>query len=196
MKFCFLLGKSAAETVLMLQEALSKTQVYEWYSRLEGGEMSCEDQPRYMADLQPAKIMKILKKFATQSVQIVVGPLMRFEITGLSWSSCQRMLMENLNMKRVSAKFIPRLLTEDQKNNHLNVYYNDPQILSRVVTGDETWCCGYNPETKQAWSQWKTPNSPKPKKGRQVRSNDKIMLISFFMQIELCTRNLFFLDEL
>ena len=29
-KFCFLLGKSAAETVLMLQEALSKTQVYEW----------------------------------------------------------------------------------------------------------------------------------------------------------------------
>ena len=37
-KFCFCLGKSAAETVLMLQEAfkeeaLSKTQVYEWYSR-------------------------------------------------------------------------------------------------------------------------------------------------------------------
>ena len=28
-KFCFLLGKSAAETVLMLQEVLSKTQVYE-----------------------------------------------------------------------------------------------------------------------------------------------------------------------
>jgi len=36
MKFCFLLEKSAAETALMLQEvlkeeALSKTQVYEWY---------------------------------------------------------------------------------------------------------------------------------------------------------------------
>jgi len=51
MKFCFLLGKSAAETVLMLQEAfkeeaLIKTQVYKWYSRFKGGEMSCEDQPR------------------------------------------------------------------------------------------------------------------------------------------------------
>jgi len=50
-KFRFLLGKSAAETVLMLQEAfkedaLSRTQVYEWYSRFKGGEMSCEDQPR------------------------------------------------------------------------------------------------------------------------------------------------------
>jgi len=42
MKFCFLLGKSAAETVLMLQEAfkeeaLSKTEVYEWFSRFIGG---------------------------------------------------------------------------------------------------------------------------------------------------------------
>jgi len=49
-KCCFLLGKSAAETVLMQEafkeEALSKTQVYEWYSCFKGGEMSREDQPR------------------------------------------------------------------------------------------------------------------------------------------------------
>jgi len=31
-----------------------------------------------LADLQPAEMMKILKKFTTQSMQIVVGPLMRF----------------------------------------------------------------------------------------------------------------------
>jgi len=55
---------------------------------------------------------------------------------------------------------------------------NNPQILSKVVTGDETWCYGYDPETKQTSNQWKTPNSPKPKKARQVRSNVKIMLIS------------------
>ena len=57
---------------------------------------------------------------------------------------------------------------------------NDPQFLSKVVTGDETWCYGYDPETKQASSQWKTPNSPKTRKAQQVRSNVKIMLISFF----------------
>ena len=37
-KFCFLLGKSAAETIVMLKTAygdaaLSKTRVYEWFSR-------------------------------------------------------------------------------------------------------------------------------------------------------------------
>ena len=42
-KVCFLLGKSAAETVLMLQEAfkeevLSRNQVYEWCSRFKGDE--------------------------------------------------------------------------------------------------------------------------------------------------------------
>ena len=53
------------------------------------------------------------------------------------------------------------------KNNRLNVCYdlreqvgNNPQILSKVVTGDETWCYGYDPETKQASNKLKTRNSP------------------------------------
>ena len=39
---------------------------------------------------------------------------------------------------------------------------------------------GYDPETKQQLSQWKTPNSPWPKKEHQVRSKVKSMLIFFF----------------
>jgi len=57
------------------------------------------------------------------------------------------MLTEDLKTKRVSAKFVPRLLRQDQKHSHLNICYNlreqaanNPQILSKVVTGDETWC--------------------------------------------------------
>jgi len=97
------------------------------------------------------------------------------------------MLMEDLNMKCVFAKFVPQLLTEDQKNNRLSVCYNlreqagnAPQILSKVVTGHETWCNGCELETKQALSQWKTPTSPKAKQAQQVQSNIKIMLISLF----------------
>jgi len=32
-------------------------------------------------------------------------------LTGVSWSSCQRILTEELHMKRVAAKFVPRLLS-------------------------------------------------------------------------------------
>jgi hypothetical protein len=47
-KFCFLLGKSAAETIVMLKTAyedaaLSKTRVYHWFSRFKNGEMSIEN---------------------------------------------------------------------------------------------------------------------------------------------------------
>ena len=88
---------------------------------------------------------------------------------GVSWRSFQRILTVDLNMRRVAAKFVPRLLTQDQKNTRLtlcqdlkNQIESDPYFLSKVVTGDESWCYGYDPETKQASSQWKTPTSPRP----------------------------------
>jgi len=85
------------------------------------------------------------------------------------------------------SKFVPRLLAEDQWKSLLTVCQdlkreleNDPNFLSRVITGDESWCYVYDPKSKQASSQWKTPRSPRPKKIRQVRSNVKTMLICFF----------------
>jgi hypothetical protein len=39
---------------------------------------------------------------------------------------------------------------------------------------------GYDPEAKHKTSQWKSPNSPKPKKARQVRRNVKSVLIVVF----------------
>jgi len=48
-KFCFLLGKTVAETVMMLKEAFKDeamgiTQVYEWFNHFKRGKMSVEDQ--------------------------------------------------------------------------------------------------------------------------------------------------------
>jgi hypothetical protein len=47
-------------------------------------------------------------------------------------------------------------LTEEQKSNHVNVccnlqeeLKNGPQFLTKVVTGDESWCYGHDPESKQ-----------------------------------------------
>ena len=108
-------------------------------------------------------------------------------LTGVSWSSCQRILTEELHMKRVAAEFVHRLLSEDQRANRLDVcremkdqLKTDPDFLSKIITGDESWCYGYNPETKQQSSQWKSASSPRPKKARQVKSNVKTMLICFF----------------
>ena len=49
-------------------------------------------------------------------------------------------------MRRVSAKFVPKLLTMEQKQCHLNIAQDildnansDPNFLNTVITGDETW---------------------------------------------------------
>jgi len=96
---------------------------------------------------------------------------------------CQKILTEDLQMRRVKAKFVPRLLTAEQKDDRVSICtdlhdraQNDPNFMSSVNTGDECWIYGYDPETKQMSSQWSTASSPRPKKARQVKS----MLIAFF----------------
>ena len=90
-------------------------------------------------------------------------------------------------MTRVYAKFIPKFLTTEQKDlrseiahDNLEMVNDDENVLKKVITGDESWVYGYDPETKQQYSQWKRPDEPRPKKARQSRSHVKSMLIIFF----------------
>ena len=90
-------------------------------------------------------------------------------------------------MRRISARFVPRLLSDDQKVLRISVCRelkkqarHDPNFISNITIGDETWVYGYDPETKQQSMQWKSPNSLQPKKARQVHSNVKSTLIVFF----------------
>ena len=57
---------------------------------------------------------------------------------------------------------------------------DDENILKKVITGDESWVYGFDPETKQQSSQSKRSDEPRPKKARQSRSRVKSMLIIFF----------------
>jgi len=75
---------------------------------------------------------------------------------GLSYGSCQHILVEELNMRRIEAKFVPRLLKNDQRDHRVQLctelqkaVRNDPNFLSRVITGDESWLYNYDLETKQ-----------------------------------------------
>jgi len=108
-------------------------------------------------------------------------------IVNVSYGTVQTILTCDLNMDRVAAKFVPRLLTPEQKERRVAVCQelrqralDDPSFMSRVITGNESWVYGYDPETKQQFSQWKSPGSPRPKKARQIRSMTKSMLIVFF----------------
>jgi hypothetical protein len=96
------------------------------------------------------------------------------------------LLSQELNMQCIAVKFVPRLLSNDRKEHNVvcsklkEQTKNDPNSISTIITSDESSVYGNNPEMKQQSSQWKTPNSPQPKKARQVRNNVKSVLICFF----------------
>ena len=72
---------------------------------------------------------------------------------GISIGSCHQICTEKLQMHRVSAKFVPRLLTDDQKENRVEISHKllanangNVYFLKNTVTGDETWVYGYDDE--------------------------------------------------
>ena len=106
---------------------------------------------------------------------------------GISVGSCDIILTDDQHMKRVCTKFVPRFITDDQREQRQTIARDlfkrsceDVQFLKNTVTGDESWVYGYDPETKQQSSQWKGSTSPRPKKERQVRNKTKVMLLAFF----------------
>ena len=87
-------------------------------------------------------------------------------------------MTEDLGIRRVSAKLVPKLLTIEQKQRRLEIAQDmldnansNPNFLNIVITGDVSWVYGYDPETKMHSSQWKHLTSPRPKKAQQVCSN-------------------------
>ena len=89
-------------------------------------------------------------------------------------------------MRRVSAKFVPRFLIDDLKENRVEISQellasaNGNENFKNIITGDETWVYGYDVDTKVQSSQWLGKGSPRPRKARMSRSKIKVMLVVFF----------------
>lgn len=191
-KFCQRLGKTSTETFEMLRmafgdEAMSRARTFEWFRRFEEGRTTVESDERSgrPTSSRNAENIEAVRQLVKEDRRLTVRELS--DDLGISIGSCHMILTEDLGMRRVAAKFVPRLLTADQKEARLAAATDllecadsDPRFLDRIITGDETWVYGYDPETKVQSSVWKSPSSPRPKKARQSRSKTKVLLTVFF----------------
>ncbi|GFT83337.1 HTH_48 domain-containing protein [Nephila pilipes] len=71
------------------------------------------------------------------------------EEVGVSKDSAHAILREDLNMNRMAAKFVPKLLSPEQKDLRFDVAQDlldtantDPGFLNTMITGDESWVYG------------------------------------------------------
>jgi len=171
--FCLKLGHSSAETIPVIKKAfgddsMSEAQIKLWYRRFKVGRESVESDRRSgrpSTNRTPENVESI-RAAVNENRRSTVREL--DEDLGIPRNVVSQILTEDLGKKRVAAKFVPRLLSREQKEFRaaVDTANNDPDFLKKFITGDESWVYGYDPETKAQSSQWKSPESPRPKKAR------------------------------
>jgi hypothetical protein len=120
-KFCANLEKSATETLKMIQQgfrdqSLSRDRMFQWHARFKTGRTSVDDDERtrrHTSCTTPetvARIEELIRQDRLRSIRDIV------EEVEVGYGTCQRVLTEGLDMHRVAAKFVPRILTADQKH--------------------------------------------------------------------------------
>ncbi|UYV79502.1 CLCN2 [Cordylochernes scorpioides] len=175
-------------TVAYGEATLDRSNVYRWYKMFSEGREDVNDEERAAGHPSTSttdeKINEV-EKMILANRRITVREVA--EDLNISIGSCHSIFINDLGMRRVAAKFVPKLLNCNQKQHRMNIanemldsVRDDPNLLQRVITGDEAWVYGYDVETKAQSSQWKLPHEPRPKKARQVRSNVKVLLTVFF----------------
>jgi hypothetical protein len=117
----FKIANTFTENFQMLKQAygedcLSRTQCYKWYQRLNSGRTFTEDdsKTRRPFTLTDADRVEKVLAFICENRRLTVREVP--EGVDVTNCSCHTILTKKLEMHRFSAKFVPRLVTDEQKS--------------------------------------------------------------------------------
>lgn len=180
-RFLFLDGKTCEEIKVKLHavykdHAPLMTTIRYWFNEFKRGRTSVFDEER------PGRPIEVTTEDMVNKIHDIVLTDCRVkikeigDIVDISIERIQNILHEKLGMRKLSARWVPRLLTEEQKRNRmttseycLDMFKRNPkEFLWRFVTVDETWIHHYTPEMKEQSKQWTSPGEPAPKKAKTV----------------------------
>ena len=147
-------------TVAYGEATLDRSNVYRWYKMFSEGREDVNDEERAGRPSTSTTDENIdeVKKIVLTNRRITVREVA--EDLNISIGSCHSIFTNDLGMRRVAAKFVPKLLNFDQKQHRINIakelldsVRDDSNLLQRVITGDESWVYGYDVKTKAQSSQ-------------------------------------------
>ena len=192
--FFFLQGKVPKEIHAILIETLVEHApsyaVKSWVAQFKPGDFSNCDAPRTgrPKTVTTPQIIDKIYELILEDRRISAKSIA--EQLGISRERVGSTIHEDLGMRKLSAKWVPKCLNADQKRQRcqsseqlLEFFRRDPNdFLSRWVTMDETWLYHYDPETKQHSMEWRDSGSPRPKKFRVQKSAGKVLASIFWDQ--------------
>ena len=124
-KFCVLSNKSPSETVHDLKKAygsssLSRSTIFMWHKRFAEGRSDIKD------DVRSGRPQDVRTSRSIENVHYILSNEGRYTIreigedTSLSYGIVSRIIHNDLKMKKVSARWIPHILSDEQKENRTN----------------------------------------------------------------------------
>jgi transposase len=183
-KFCQKLGDSKPETIRKIQQAfgddaVSATQIKEWFNRFKNGRTlaDSDQRSRRSSTSQNANVIENVHSLNLEDHHLTVRESV--DEVRISTGFAHSIVTEDLHMCRVVAKFVAKLLSQEQQQHRLEVTQDmlecangDPEFLKTMITGDEPWVFGYGLEMQMQLSQWKhsSPQGPKKDKGCGAKS--------------------------
>ncbi len=193
-KFLVKEGRSPIQCWRRLQQVhgascMSKNRVRVWHHRYRNGWTETKDQKR------SGRPKSVRVPATIQRVQTAINADRRSTMRGLSEdlaiskSSLHNIVRKDLKLSKLAPKFIPKDLTQQQKDtrkevsqSNIDKIRDDPTLLQRIVTCDESWVSVFEVETKQATSEWHPKGSilEQPRKALRQRSERKSMMTAFF----------------
>ena len=192
LKFLVRLGKTPTEALKLHQEVhgddtISRTCLFEWHRKFKEGREEVEADHRSgrpSVSRTDKNVERVRQKVVSDSrltVRMIVDEL------GMNSERVWRIITEELGMRKICAKMVPKLLNEGQKERRvllcqdvLELLETEPNLLKRVVTGYESWIFEYDPLTKRQSLAWKSALSLGPKKARVFKAKTNVMLFAFF----------------
>jgi histone-lysine N-methyltransferase SETMAR len=102
-------------------------------------------------------------------------------------------LHEELDIKKLCARWVPRFLTADQKRTRMKTSEqyldrfnkNKTDVGRQFITMDETLILHYTPEPKKQSKQWTEAGCSAPKKTKSVPSVGKVMASVFWDAVSI-----------
>ncbi|UYV60613.1 hypothetical protein LAZ67_1001665 [Cordylochernes scorpioides] len=168
--------------------APSYSTVEKWVAAFKLGRISIEDEHR------PGRPVESVTQENIDKIHDLVMLDRRMtvrwieETLDILKTTVDRIMREHLGLRKLSARWVPKPLTPDQKAVRTKLFSfnlalfeaNPEEYVSRFVTMDETWAHYFTPEAKQQSMQWRPSASPPPKKAKTVPSAGKVMVSVFW----------------
>ncbi|XP_026316211.1 histone-lysine N-methyltransferase SETMAR-like [Hyposmocoma kahamanoa] len=167
---------------------LSQNRVYTWAREFRDGRERVENEshrrrPRSsLTDENISAVRELIEGDRRLTVQEISSEI------GISYGSVQSAITDHLGFRKISARWVPRLLTGNQKQVRsviagrlLHRFQEEGEdFLRRIVTCDETWVHHYTPKSKMASKEWRRKDEGCPVKAKTRLSAEKVLATIFF----------------